>query len=120
MSNRRQKGRARAARDGASGAELTLRGFAAEVNVGDLAVAGVLDLEEVPGGEIALVGDDRGRELLDLRVVALNVRVVDPARGLDLVLELRELLLELLEVLGRAQLGVLLGDHAQPAERRAQ
>ena len=64
-------------------------------------------------------GDDRVREDLDLRVVGLDVRVVDPARGLDLVLELGEVARELLEVLGRAQLRVLLGDDAQPAERLA-
>ena len=63
-------------------------------------------------------GDHRVREDLDLRVVGLHVRVVDPARGLDLVLELRQVARELLEVLGRAQVRVVLGDGAQVGERR--
>ena len=87
--------------------------------VGRLALGRVRDLEELAGREAAARGDDRVREDLDLRVVGLDVRVVDPARRLDLVLELGEVARELLEVLGRAQLRVLLGDDAQPAERLA-
>ena len=52
---------------------------------------GVLDLEELPRGEPAHPGDDRVREDLDLRVVCLHVGVVDPAGGLNLVLQLRRI-----------------------------
>src|SRR3954454_14547447 len=71
----------------------------AEADFDRLAVGGVLDLEELPRRESAVVGDDRVREDLDLGVERLDVRVVDPARGLDLVLDLGQLVLELLEVL---------------------
>src|SRR3954453_11090261 len=88
-----------------------------ERDLRSLALRGIADLEERLRGEAALVGDDRAGELLDPRVVGLDVRVVDPAGRLDLVLQLRELALELLEVLGCAELGILLGDHAQAAKR---
>src|SRR5262245_38012809 len=88
----------------------------AERNLWDLALGRVADLEELLRLKAALVGDDRGRPLLDLGVVGLDVRVVDPARGLDLVLQLGELALELLEVLRRAQLRILLRDDPEAAE----
>ena len=53
-------------------------------------------------------------------VVVLHVAVVDAARAGDLILGVRQLGLQLLEVLGRAQLGVGLGDGEQPAERSGQ
>ena len=46
--------------------------------------------------------------------------VVDLARDGDLVLGVRELRLELVEVLARLQVGVGLGHGEQPAERLAQ
>ena len=57
------------------------------------------------------------RELLGLRVVVLHVRVVDPARRLDLVLDPGQLGLEPLEVLRRPQLRVGLRQRVDPAER---
>src|SRR4029078_13231276 len=48
------------------------------------------------------------------------VRVVDPARSLDLVLELGQAVLQLLEVLGGAELRVLLGDDPEAAQCLAQ
>ena len=62
----------------------------------------------------------RPGERLDARVVALHVAVVDAASTGDLILGVRQLGLQLLEVLGRAQLRVGLGDCEQPAERSAQ
>ena len=65
-------------------------------------------------------GEDGRGERLDARVVALHVAVVDAARAGDLILGVRQLGLQLLEVLGRAQLRVGLGDGEQAAERSAQ
>ena len=59
-------------------------------------------------------------ERLDAGVVVLHVAVVDAARARDLILGVRQLGLQLLEVLGRAQLRVGLGDGEQPAERSGQ
>ena len=55
-----------------------------------------------------------------LRVVRLDVAVVDAPRGGDLVLGVRQLGLQLLEVLAGAQLRVGLGDREQPAQRLAE
>src|SRR5690606_24983408 len=96
------------------------RGWSLEADRGGGPLGGVFDLEELLRREAALVGDDRGGELLDLRVEALDVRVVDPAGGLDLVLELREVPAQLLEVLGRLQIRVLLGDGAEIGQRAVQ
>ena len=70
--------------------------------------------------EVEGVGDHGRREDLDQGVVGLDRVVVDAAGDLDLVLGLRQLALELLEVLCGSQLGVLLGDDHQPPDRRAQ
>ena len=88
----------------------------AEGDLRGLALGGIADLEEGLGGEAALVGDDRAGPLLDPGVVLLDVRVVDPAGGLDLVLQLGELPRKLLEVLGGAELRILLGDDTQTAQ----
>src|SRR3954464_8201609 len=66
-------------------------------------------VEELARLEVELVGDDARRELLDPGVVGLDRVVVDAAGDLDLILSLRELLLELLEVLCRPQRRVLPG-----------
>jgi hypothetical protein len=50
-----------------------------ELDFDVFAIGGVLDLEELTGGEAAGVGHDRVREDLDLRVVGLDIGVVDPA-----------------------------------------
>src|SRR5204862_8234897 len=74
----------------------------AERDRGHCPLGRVLDLEEA-ARQVAMgyqaVGED-----LEARVVVAHVAVVDPPRRLDLVLDLGELRLELLEVLGRAQL----------------
>src|SRR5918912_109557 len=73
---------------------------------GDVAVGRRVELEELARRE-ALARQQRFREHLDAGVVVLDVRVVDPAGGLDLVLELRQLGLEALEVLRSAELSAL-------------
>ena len=85
-----------------------------------VAVGRRVDLEELALREAEHAGEDRRRERLDPRVVALHVAVVDAASTGDLILGVRQLGLQLLEVLGRAQLRVGLGDCEQPAERSGQ
>src|SRR3954447_24106904 len=87
-----------------------------EGDLRDLTVGGDLDLEELARLEVAARGDDRVREDLLARVVDLHVRVVDPARRLDLVLDLCEWRLQAYEVVGGAQLRVLLGHRSYAAE----
>src|SRR3954447_22139954 len=91
-----------------------------EGDLRDLTVRGDVDLEELARLEVATRGDDRVREDLLARVVDLNVRVVDPARRLDLVLDLCELRLQADEVVGGAQLRVLLGHCADASKRLAE
>jgi hypothetical protein len=88
-----------------------------EVDADRLAVAHVVELEVHARREAPEPGDEGVREHLDLRVVRLHVAVVDPPRRRDLVLGVRELLLELPEGLGRAQLRERFGDREQPPER---
>src|SRR4029079_5222109 len=78
-----------------------------------VAVGRRVDLEELALGEAEGAREERPREGLDARVVALHVAVVDAARTGDLILGVRQLGLQLLEVLGRAQLRVGLGDCKQ-------
>ena len=65
-------------------------------------------------------GDQVAREGLQRRVVVARARVVVAARVLDLVLGRRQRLLELQEALDGAQLGVVLGDGEQGAQRAGQ
>src|SRR4029453_13072340 len=87
-----------------------------EGDLRSLALGRLRDLEVLLVGVAHLLGRDRGGELLDARVEHLDIRVVDPARGLDLVLELGELALQLLEVLGGPELRVLLRDDPEASE----
>ena len=80
----------------------------------------VLDLEEVLLREPERPGEEHARHRLDRGVVGEDGVVVDLARDRDPVLRLRELLLQLPEVLVRLQLGVRLRDGEEPAERLAE
>src|SRR6478736_5112423 len=76
----------------------------------------VLGLEVLARPEVEPAGDDARRHGLERVLVAEDGVVVDLARDRDALLDVGELRLELLEVLGRAQLRVRLGDREQPAE----
>src|ERR671914_1950996 len=81
------------------------------------ALGGHLDLEELARAERERAGDQERRELLRPRVVALDVRVEDAPRGLDLVLDAAQLRLQALEVVRGAQLRIRLGQGVDRAER---
>src|SRR5438309_7004792 len=51
-------------------------------------------------------GHQRGRELLDSRVVLLHRAVEETPRGRDLVLQVRKLALQLLEILAGLEIGI--------------
>src|SRR5664280_1973485 len=91
-----------------------------ELDLRRLAGGLVTDLEELTRLEAKRPGDDVRRNGLNRVVVVQHRVVVDLARGLDLVLGLGQLGLELLEVLGRAELRVGLGDGEELAERLAE
>ena len=85
-----------------------------------LAVAGILDLEELPRPEAEHARDEHRGEGLDRVVVRQHRVVVDLPRDGDLVLRVLQLVLEVQEVLVRLQLRIRLGNREEPAERLAQ
>ena len=102
----------------AVGANLLLEGHQRSKATADRSLSILAGLEELPRREAEEPRDDQRRERLLARVEAQHGRVVVPAGGGDLVLGVRQLLLELHEVLGRAELRIRLRDGEQPAERR--
>src|SRR5262245_31928989 len=91
-----------------------------EAHLGRLAVARVLDLEELALREPERSGQEHRREDLDRVVEREHGVVVDLARDRDLVLGVPQLVLQVEEVLVRLELRVRLGDREQPAERLAE
>src|SRR6185503_12574135 len=92
------------------GAEVDLRGVSLRL----------VGLEELPLRKPERPCDHDAGERLDRVVVREDGVVVDLPRHRDPVLGLRELALELAEVLVRLELGVRLGDREQPSEGLAQ
>ena len=91
----------------------------AEVDVRD--VGGLrLGVEELAPREAQRSGEQDVRERRDRRVVVEDCRVVVLARERDLVLGRRQLLLELEDVLVGLELGVVLDDREQRAQRAGQ
>ncbi len=100
--------------------ELALAGWhSRRRDLRDRAVGGDLDLEELARAERHRSRDQVVREHLDARVEVLDVRVVDAAGGLDLVLDRGELGLESAEALRRLELGIGLRQRLDLPERRA-
>src|SRR5215475_6960330 len=84
-----------------------------------VAVVVILEAEVLAWREPECASNQAGRERLLRGVERLHHRVVVAARRRDLVFGIGQLVLQLLEVLARAQLRIGLGDGEQPPERRA-
>ncbi len=78
----------------------------------------VRHLEELALLEAQATHEQRVREDLDLRVQLAHAAVVEPARGLDLVLGVDQLALQLQVVLAGLELRVRLGDREDALQRR--
>src|SRR5262245_65615063 len=90
-----------------------------ELDLGGFLLRRVGDLEERRRLEVEHPRQDVRRERLELRVVLHGGVVVELPREADLVFRRGELLLEREEVRVRLELGVLLDDDHEPAERAA-
>ena len=92
----------------------------AEVDVRDVGARLGLGVEELALREAEQARDEHVRERLDRGVVVEDARVVVLAAERDLVLGRGQLLLELEDVLVRLELGIVLDDGEQRAERAGQ
>jgi hypothetical protein len=76
--------------------------------------------EELALAEAERYREEEPRQALHRGVEVHHGRVVIAARGADLVLGVRQVFLELQEVLGRLQVRIRLGDREEPADRRGE
>ena len=90
---------------------------AAPAALGHVPLDGGVDVEVLAPAKARQAGDRRRRNGLHQVVVALHVRVEDPARADDVVLDLGELVLQTAEAARGTQLGVGLRRHVHRRQR---
>src|SRR3989442_11455942 len=95
-------------------------GLFREIDLGDLRGAGGLELEVLPRSLPDELRCEHLREAADVGVVAVCGLIVVLARHGDAVLRPLKLVLQRAEVLVRLELGVVLRDREQPAQRRGE